>query len=404
MYLTKLRNNQIQLIKFMEKGGYSKSYINQVKTELNRLFKYGNSYKSYQDYYQNLTQINIKNKELKSKKKSILTLIMNYDLYDKFPDRNNNKNKLINNSNYSKLNDDFKSIIDTYAKEAKRKGKKDTTIKNETLNCSCFLAYLQSKGYKNICNVTEEDVLNFFVNEQRNLKYSHSYEKNIKIVLKECVTCENIIKLFPNIRYIRKNIDYLNEEEINKIKNILDSDNTKVTLRDKAIVSLLLYTGLRSCDVVNLKLSDINWEKEIISITQSKTSIPLELPLTTSVGNAIFKYIKYERAKVDINNIFLRSDVNYPITKNSAEIAVRNILREANVRQSDKKRKGTHIFRYNIATSLLKNEIPQPIISQVLGHESSKSLKFYLSTDFYHLKQCSLNIECFENIEEVNYD
>ena len=52
MNLTKLRENQIQLIEHMEKGGYSKTYIDKIKKEINILLNYGKQYESYFDYYE----------------------------------------------------------------------------------------------------------------------------------------------------------------------------------------------------------------------------------------------------------------------------------------------------------------------------------------------------------------
>lgn len=402
MNLTKLKNNQIQLIEYMEKGGYSKDYIRYLRYELNKLLKYGNSYESYLDYYSNFIKPNTSVTSLKNKK-IYLTIIMNFDLYDQFPNRKINKNRLINDSNYTLLIDKFKLIIDTYKNKTKN-NKRDTTIYNESSCCACFLLHLQNIGYENLTDIKEKDVLNFFLDKNGNLKFSNSYEKKIRIVLRTCIPfiqeCKKVIDFLPKIKHIRKNIDYLTSEEIEKIKEVLNNNND-ICLRDKAIVTLLLYTGLRACDVANLKLSNIDWSNEKINIIQSKTDIPLELPLTISVGNSLSKYILDERPKVDSDNIFIRTDANYPISVGCVGYAVIKVFKEANIRQNAGKRKGTHIFRYNLATSLLKNEIPQPIISQVLGHNSSESLKFYLSADFYHLKQCSLNIEQFKNIKEV---
>lgn len=405
MDLTKLSNNQIQLIKFMEEGGYSESYINKIKNEIKRLLKYGEQYKDYLDYYDKFIKpkINVKNQRHYI---NYLTVIMNFDLYNEFPSRNTYKYKLIDNSNYSELNEYFRSIINVYRKQALINNKKVSTIHNESLNCACFLIYLQNIGHENLEKVTEKDVMNFFLDDNEQLKFSHSYAKNIKIVFKTCISymseCKKMVELIPIIRYSRKNINYLTDEESNKIKEVLKDETNNISLRDKAIVTLLLYLGIRGCDVVKLKFSDIDWNNETIRIVQSKTGEPLELPLTTSVGNALYNYIAHERKNANTDSIFIRMDANYPITRSSAELAVRNIFKEANIRQNDCKRKGTHIFRYNLATSLLKNEIPQPIISQVLGHTAPESLKFYLSADFYHLKQCSLNIEKFENIKGVN--
>ena len=301
MDLTKLRNNQIQLFEFMEKGGYSKDYIRNLKYELRKLLKYGESYESYLDYYENflkqISEKNLRNKRIR------LTIIMNFDLYNQFPNRYRQKNRLINDSIYTLLNNNFKMIVDTYKKEA-IVNKKSTTVYNEAGCLSRFLMHLQNLGYKNINTVKENDVIKFFLDENNNLKFSNSYAKNIKLALKACALtiedCEKIINFLPKIKRAHKNIDYLTIEEIEKIKKVLNNTNNNIRLRDKAIVSLLLYTGIRACDIANLKLSNINWNEEKIEVIQAKTNIPLELPLTNSVGNALFNYITKERATVDL--------------------------------------------------------------------------------------------------------
>ena len=76
-------------------------------------------------------------------------------------------------------------------------------------------------------------------------------------------------------------------------------------------------------------------------------------------------------------------------------------MNSINIRMNKNDRRGPHLFRHNLATSLLENEIPQPIISETLGHTSSKSIESYLNTDFTHLRKCALSIEPF-NCKEVN--
>ena len=62
---------------------------------------------------------------------------------------------------------------------------------------------------------------------------------------------------------------------------------------------------------------------------------------------------------------------------------------------------GTHLFRHNIASKLLENEIALPVISNILGHTSPRSVEPYLHTDFVHLKECSLSIDAFPIRREV---
>ena len=267
MDLNNLKSNQELLISHMKKNSYSIWYISKINAGINKILKFAKDNEYYLDYYNRIIKPHVKNNK-RNHNLEILTIIMNFDLYGKLPDKTAVKHKIIDNSN--------------------------------------------------------------------------------------------------------------------------------ISLRNKAIVSLLLYTGLRACDVSNLKLNNIDWENEIIYIIQTKTDIPVELPLSPSVGNALYDYITNERPNVEISNIFIREDANLPIHSNSVKNAVNKVMNEDHVRMNNGDRRGTHIFRYHLASFLLEKNISQPVISSLLGHTSSSSLEAYLKADSIHLKSCALSIEPFE--------
>ena len=173
-------------------------------------------------------------------------------------------------------------------------------------------------------------------------------------------------------------------------------------LCDKAIGMLALYTGLRGCDIAGMTYDSIDWGKDLIYIRQQKTEFPLELPLTAVVGNAIYDYLTSERPHTESRYLFVTQNKPYDRLKGRSigNVAVR-IMIAAGIRQSKGDRKGFHIFRHHLATALLGNGVPQPVISRVLGHTSPDSLEAYLSADFLHLKECSITIEHFPVSEEV---
>lgn len=76
-------------------------------------------------------------------------------------------------------------------------------------------------------------------------------------------------------------------------------------------------------------------------------------------------------------------------------------MKKANIRNHPCDKKGFHLFRHHLATSLLENGVEQPIISRTMGHQSPESLDTYLGADFIHLKECALSIKCFPIKEEV---
>jgi integrase len=149
-------------------------------------------------------------------------------------------------------------------------------------------------------------------------------------------------------------------------------------------------------------MDSINWATEKLWIIQQKTEIPLELPLMPIVGNAIYDYITAERPDSDYRFLILSETRPFtPLVSRSIGSIVSKIFRVVGIRQDKGARKGTHIFRHHLASSLMGNGIPQPIIGRTLGHTSPDSLEPYLRADFVHLKECALSIEKFPVAEEV---
>jgi integrase len=204
------------------------------------------------------------------------------------------------------------------------------------------------------------------------------------------------------MRKHRKSIQYLQADERTSIKKVLRNEESKLSLREKAIGCLLYYNGLRCSDIANLRFSDIDWEREEISICQQKTDVPIKLPLTATVGNAIYDYVVNERGDSDCEYIFLSN--NYPFQKLKASTIgnlTNQIYNAANIRSNPGDHRGGHLFRHNFATAMLENGASRVVISRALGHTSPVSSEVYISADLVHLKECALSIERFPIREGV---
>jgi len=339
-------------------------------------------------------------------KRTIIGAIEQFDIYGRYPD-GRRRHELFERGSYPLLSPEFKSVIDLYCEIEKKRGKKLTTIYTESHNASTFFLSLQQKGINNLDKTTEEAVLSIFMSPDETQLRSCSYKKNIAAVLKACIpyhpeTCPRLLAFLPALRETRKNIQYLTSEEIQKLKDVLANGENLLTLRNKAIGKLALYTGLRGCDIAGLTLDAIDWDRDCIYIKQQKTEISFELPLTVVVGNAIYDYLTSERPATESKYVFVSQNKPYDRLKNRSigNVAVQ-IMKAACIRQSEGDRKGFHIFRHHLSTALLGNGVPQPVISRTLGHTSPDSLESYLRADFPHLKECSINIERFPVPKEV---
>lgn len=405
MNVQNLKANYPKLIEYMRKEDYSKIYIDSIIEEIDRTIKLESSknWNAYEDIYYDYMKENGSNEFLKQKR-SLLNTIKYFDLYNKYSNRELNP-KLVPDTAYSKLCSNYKFIIDYYFIIEQKRGRKKTTVYNDASCGANFLLYLQENGFDSLDKLTEKIVISFFVSDDGRKHKSYEYKKSVASVFKTYSSIypqSQILTFLPKLKRYRKNIQYLTVEEIEKFKSSLKDKDNKLTLRTKAVSYLIAYTGLRNCDVASLKLDAINWENDTINIKQQKTGTPLQLPLTAIVGNAIYNYITLERKNSDLNDVFISYKKPYKAIK-SIDIrkSINKTMEAANIRQKPGDRKGSHIFRHYVTTSLIGKEIAQPIVSAVLGHDNPNSLNTYLYTDFIHLKQCALSIETFPILSEV---
>lgn len=402
-----LRDNYPKLISYMETNGYSKTYVARIKREIEKILSAweAKEWSCYTDVYLEYTETSHSPGYLRDKR-TIIGAIEQFDVHGRYPD-GRRRHELFERGAYPLLSPEFKSAIDYYCKAEKKRGKKVTTIYTESHNASTFFLSLQQKGIDNLINITEEAVLSVFMSPDETLLRSYSYKKNVTAVLKACIPCHpeiyhRILAYLPALRETRKNIQYLTSEEIQKVKEALANAENSLTLCDKAIGVLVLYTGLRGCDIAGLTIGSIDWDRDLICVKQQKTEFPLELPLTAVVGNAIYDYLTSERPHTESRYLFLSQRKPYDrLQHRSIGNVAGRIMKAAGIRQSKGDRKGFHIFRHHLATALLGNGVPHPVISRTLGHTSPTSLEAYLSADFPHLKDCSISIKRFPVPEEV---
>jgi len=312
----------------------------------------------------------------------------------------------VRESSYQKLSPPFLEVIDNYKMAASKTEKRVTTIQSEANNGAAFLLCLQNQGAKCLADVTDVMVQNFFFDGEKQLR-GESYKCNITAVLKGNkafgigIECKRICNLLPPIRRARKNYPYLQKSESETIKQELLS-GTKLSTRDKAILTLLMHTGIRGVDIAKMSTASIDWRADRINIVQSKTEVPLSLPLSATVGNAIYDYIKEERQnELGLDNLFQnQADNNKSLRTSSIGAIVTRALHKIGIRTNGGQT-GVRLFRHNLATSLLESGVVTKVITEILGHTSPLSLNPYIDADIGHLRECGLDISDFPIRKEV---
>ena len=219
----------------------------------------------------------------------------------------------------------------------------------------------------------------------------HVAASNMRSFLRYC-EADQLLSAVP-ARCLRNKpiIPILADHEHDALKTLLQSN--QLLFRDKAIILLAMRTGLRSVDILSIKLTDIDWINDTMTITQSKTAVTFKLPLTADLGNALSKYLLDERPTTDTPFVFVRSLAPFtPLSGHSACYAVvRRAFHRAGIRIGAE-RKGIHLLRHSTASRMLSKGVPVTTISALLGHADKASTETYLATNRERMRSCALDL------------
>lgn len=181
----------------------------------------------------------------------------------------------------------------------------------------------------------------------------------------------------------------LEPDQIAAVLETTKRDTSPMGLRDYAILLLLATYGLRSGEVRNLAIEDIDWRKEALRVRHSKTGACSFLPLLPQIGEALLAYLRHGRPKTDRREVFMRSRAPYrPMRYLHSEVCRR--LDAAGVKPPGKS--GPHIFRHARAVEMLRASVPQKIIGDVLGHRSTEATIPYLKLATEDLRAIALDV------------
>ena len=244
-----------------------------------------------------------------------------------------------------------------------------------------LLEYMTSLGYKELSDIQHGDT----VDAIRDMLDKHYAPTSLVTAISGM---RRFYEMFPELQKFRMEIpsrmprkrcilDIYSDEEQEKIyAHLLSQD---ISSRDAAICLISFETGLRSVDICNLRIGDIDWKHDTIHIIQSKTKKPLSLPIRSSYGNAMVKYLLNDRPPCGVDYFFLSSHAPH-VKLNTTWHIVKAAVENAGV-STEGRLVGTRMFRHNAASSMLRKGVPLPAIAEELGHRSQDSTMVYLSTD-----------------------
>lgn len=150
-------------------------------------------------------------------------------------------------------------------------------------------------------------------------------------------------------------------------------------IRAKALLLLFAVYGLRSSEVIQLRLEDFDWQSEVFTVRRAKHGGTQQYPIQYEVGEAILKYLRYARPRVDDRHVFLGERRPWgPLLHGSVWRTVSRRLQPLGIELDHL---GPHALRHACANRLLQKGSSLKEIADFLGHSNTKSVGIYAECD-----------------------
>ena len=267
---------------------------------------------------------------------------------------------------------DFEGVVQKLEQQVILRGQSKSTLQNYTRRIALFVLHFGKLPEQ----IAPEEINEYLVALARDPKSpSRSSFKHMVYGLRYYYRLlgmnKNAIAL-PSLKRDTKLPVILNQQELKELFS------APTLLKQRIVLTLIYSAGLRGQEAVNLKISDIDFERKTIHIRQSKYKKDRIVPLAESMAVGLKKYLAAENPHIWLFN-GKESDGRYSVKGLSW------VMRENLKKTSISKDVNLHSLRHSYATHLLEQGINIVTLKELLGHAEITTTMIYL-----HVAQCPL--------------
>lgn len=157
-------------------------------------------------------------------------------------------------------------------------------------------------------------------------------------------------------------------------------------LRNTAILTLAAVYGMRTTEIINLRLNDIDWDNDIIYLNRAKRCGMQALPLVTEVGNTISQYLIHGRNN-NYGDEHLFLTLCYPYKMMSRAGIYQVVAHSYTNSNTNVKHRGAHSLRHACASHLINTGYSLKEVSDLLGHKRYDTTRIYAKIDIVNLRK-----------------
>ena len=205
---------------------------------------------------------------------------------------------------YQELNPEMDAFLSEYLEDGRRKGLQESTIHLHDKIGHYFLSALTRIGCVKPQEMNPQNIGTVCLSVSSKWYLSH-IRTFLRYAYQSGHTDRDYSGIVPLFKRPQPYPSVYTTDEILKIESSIDQTSPHGK-RDYAALLLATRLGIRSGDISSMTFKELDFDRDLILLTQHKTSVTIELPMVPDVKTALERYLQEERADNESPYVFLR--------------------------------------------------------------------------------------------------
>ena len=312
------------------------------------------------------------------------------------------ENKRVASNSFVNFPAKYASLVDDYIEYAKaNKGLGERTNRAYASDIKQCLAWCNRHGFKNISDLTTDDLRSWMADESRSHARS-SLARKVVAVRGFFAWCQHVeyissnpaeILMTPKIKNMLPSV--LDEYQAESLMNNVDSkanvstscpkNQKAVGLRNAAILELLYATGIRVGELTSLNIQDINFSSHTIKVT-GKGNKQRVVPFGVPAYKALSAWISKDGREILLRNSVEEAAFLGTRGKRIDQRLVRRIVHDE-AKSAHVPDISPHALRHSAATHMWNGGADLREVQELLGHSSLNTTQRYTHVSIESLKR-----------------
>lgn len=260
---------------------------------------------------------------------------------------------------------DIIAKTDAYKSWLRSKRYSDNTVSTYS---DALLVFLRFYRHKPVAEISNQDVITFnneyILRQHFSASYQNQIVNAIKLFFKQIENAALRVDLVHRPKRAKQLPNVLSKQEV---KSILEALNN---LKHKAMLSLIYSCGLRCSELIQLRITDIHAQRNLLHLKNAKGKKDRIAPLSNKTIALLREYVKAHRPSV---YLFEGQQKGQPYDARSLQLVLKSALAKTTI----SKAVTLHWLRHSYATHLLESGTDLRYIQEILGHKSSRTTEIY---------------------------